>query len=357
MAHDSLRKVIERQSQALSAKVESGKPLAADEVAQLELLSRLKTIRDDVAPFRKSWWPAVALAVTLAILSALLFIRVPETDVELDLAVTELDFNLARDQAVWEPMRVDVLGMSGASSIQAPAAWRSPPDASALRIAGSATLGPAVLPTGARMSLRSTDVAREYALSFQGPKVELHAGVTGPLTVAFAGAPEYKVDVRVPEAIVMRAGQEQNDIDFVLPSFPAHPFVPELRVQSLYLSRIDQFTEGSQTFVRRISTIRSGKLYFESLGGALRNIRAGEALQFENSSGELREIDLKDGQIAIQFHGRVRGMTTGLDEDQRSLMPTCLDWLRARHSLILLWGSALYLFGLIASVLRWWGYK
>ena len=357
MAQDPLRQAIEQQSLALSARVESGKPLSADELAQLELLSRLKTIRDDVAPSRKSWWPAVALAVTLAVLSALLFIRVPETDVELDLAVTELDFNLARDQAVWEPMRVDALGISGVSSIQAPSGWRSPSDASALRIAGSATLAPVVLPTGARMGLRSTGVAREYALSFQAPQVELDAGVTGPLTVAFAGAPAYKVDVQAPEAIVMRSGQEQADIDFLLPSVPASPFVPELRVQNLYLSRIDEFTEGSQTIVRRISTILSGKLYFESLGGSARSIRAGEALRFENSSGEFRELRLKDGQVELQFHGRVRGMTTGVDEDQRSIMPTCLDWLRARHGLILLWGSTLYLFGLIASAMRWWGYK
>ncbi len=355
MAQDPVRQAIERRSAALSAKVAAGQPLGADELAQVELLSRLKTILDDSAAPRKNWWPAAALAATLAVLSALLFVRVTETDVELDLAVTELDFKLARDQAAWEPMRVDALGISGVASIQAPTDWPSPAGASALRISGSATLAPVVLPTGARMSLRSTGVAREYALSLQAPQIELHASVTGPLTVAFSGSPAHKVDVPAPKAIVMRAGREQADIDFVIPSVPARPFTPELRAQNLYLSRIDEFTEGSHTFVRRVSTILSGKLYFESLGGSERGIRSGEALQFEMSSGEFRELCLKDGQIDIQFHGRVRGMTTGVGEDQRSLMPTCLDWLRARHGPILLWGSALYLFGLITSALRWWG--
>jgi hypothetical protein len=35
-------------------------------------------------------------------------------------------------------------------------------------------------------------------------------------------------------------------------------------------------------------------------------------------------------------------------------MPTWLEWLRARHGLSLLWGTALYLFGLAVGVLRWW---
>jgi hypothetical protein len=34
-------------------------------------------------------------------------------------------------------------------------------------------------------------------------------------------------------------------------------------------------------------------------------------------------------------------------------MPTWLDWLKARRGLYLLWGTAIYVFGLIAGVLRW----
>ena len=355
MAQDPVREALERQSANLSAKVAAGRPLESDELAQLELLSRLKTIHDDFAAPRKNWWPPVAFAATLAILSALLFVRVAETDVKLDLALSELDFSLVGDQAPWEPMRVDALGISGMSSIQAPSDWSAPPDASAMRIAGSATLAPAVLPTGTAMSLRSTGVDRQYTLSFQAPQIELRAGVTGPLTIAFAGSAEQKKDAATPRAIVMRAGRERADMDFVIPSVSARPFAPELRVEHLNLSRIDEFSQDRHTFVRRVSTILSGKVYFESLGGSERSIRSGEALQFQKSSGEFRELRLKDGEIELQFYGRVGGMTTGVGDNQRSLMPTYLDWLRARHGPILLWGSAMYLFGLITAALRWWG--
>jgi hypothetical protein len=50
-------------------------------------------------------------------------------------------------------------------------------------------------------------------------------------------------------------------------------------------------------------------------------------------------------------------MTTGAGEGHRSLMPTRLEWLQARHGLSLLWASSLYLMGIIGVVLHWWGIK
>ena len=35
-------------------------------------------------------------------------------------------------------------------------------------------------------------------------------------------------------------------------------------------------------------------------------------------------------------------------------MPTLLDWLRQRQGLSLLWGTALYLFGIVTTFRRWW---
>jgi hypothetical protein len=54
---------------------------------------------------------------------------------------------------------------------------------------------------------------------------------------------------------------------------------------------------------------------------------------------------------------RQLGMTTGSGEGRRTLMPTYLEWMRARHGVSLLWGTTLYLFGLIAGALRWWGVR
>jgi hypothetical protein len=69
--------------------------------------------------------------------------------------------------------------------------------------------------------------------------------------------------------------------------------------------------------------------------------------------GEIRIAELRTDAVALQFHGWVTGITTGSPENPSSLMPTWLEWLRERKALYLFWGTALYLFGLAAGVMRW----
>jgi hypothetical protein len=103
----------------------------------------------------------------------------------------------------------------------------------------------------------------------------------------------------------------------------------------------------------RCRSILSGSIYFEELNGQELKVRPGEEIRFENSQGEIESLELKEDGVVFQFRGRVHGMTAGSAETSRSLMPTWLDWLKARRGLYLLWGTAVYLFGLIVGVLRW----
>jgi hypothetical protein len=56
--------------------------------------------------------------------------------------------------------------------------------------------------------------------------------------------------------------------------------------------------------------------------------------------------------IGVQFHGTVSGMTAGSAEIRRSLMPTFLEWLAARQSLLLLWIGSSTAIGIIARLLK-----
>jgi hypothetical protein len=80
-------------------------------------------------------------------------------------------------------------------------------------------------------------------------------------------------------------------------------------------------------------------------------------IQFKESLGEMRTLQMQNGKIVLKFHGLVRGMHTGTGDSKWSLMPTYLDWLQARHALTLLWGTTLYFFGLVLGALRWWGVR
>ncbi len=198
------------------------------------------------------------------------------------------------------------------------------------------------------MGLQPLDGPHEYALSINAPGASMRADVNGTVNFALAGFAPWDVEFRSPRPILLRAGPNDVDLDVTFPAATPSPFSPQLSIRDLSLFRIDEFTEGNRSLVRRTSTVLSGMLFLESLNSEERHIRPGEALQFEKSDGN---------RIALRYRGRVRGMTTGSGEGHRSLMPTYLEWLRARHALSLLWGSALYSFGLIAGALKWWGVR
>jgi hypothetical protein len=176
------------------------------------------------------------------------------------------------------------------------------------------------------------------------------------MQIALPGKMPENFDFASPRAILMRADSQFVDLTLSFPeaSKPGQ-FSSQLLADDLTLFRIDEFVDQKHTLVRQVSTILSGTLYYESLNGKERPLRASEALRFEQSRGEIRTIQLHNDHIALKYFGRVRGMQTGSDENRRSLMPTYLEWLSARHGLSLLWGTTLYLFGLIVGVLRWWG--
>jgi hypothetical protein len=145
------------------------------------------------------------------------------------------------------------------------------------------------------------------------------------------------------------------DLSLGLSNGVAEVFRSQLQFEDLSLVRIDEDSDISQSHLRRESTVRSGTLYFEALDGRARAIRPGEMLEFEQARGWIRKIELGEEGLTVMLRMTVAEIRTGWDGSSRSLMPTYLEWLRARHGLYLLWGTVGYLFSLALSLLRWWG--
>ena len=71
--------------------------------------------------------------------------------------------------------------------------------------------------------------------------------------------------------------------------------------------------------------------------------------------GEIRTLRWNEDHLALDFQGRVRGMSTGRGGSRRSLMPSPMDWLRASQGdVAVIWGGALYAIACALAVLRWW---
>ncbi len=306
----------------------------------------------------------------MTIVSVLFFARVPETEIELDAALSQLGFRLPQQQVLTDVTKLSSLGVSGLAELQMPRGGSResrtirPADASgtAVRLSsadgqrkGELTLDALNVPAATQVWLRPTEVPQEWRLSLHGPDLTLQAAVDGPIRIGLAGVPSEKVDFPSPQPVVMRSGQNDIDLDMEFPAGSKSSFSPQDVVEALSFTRVDEHSDAEHTLVRRISTILSGSLYFEALAGREQRLRSGEGLRFQSSHGEIRTLELRDGHVALTFHGNVRGMTTGAGENRRSLMPTYLEWLSAQHGLSLLWGSTIYLFGLVIGLLRKWG--
>jgi hypothetical protein len=369
---DRLRELLSRNTKALTDEaIQSGGQISPAHLEELDRLAKLIEIRaaSEPHPIRPRWPIPVLLGITLAVVSVLLFARVSETEIELDLVLSEVSFKLTQEQVLSDAMKLSTLVVSGQEEIRFPRVGSraeqtfraSEGSGSAIKLIsasdgkeqGAVTLAQLTLPAETRIWLRPTEVAKEYRLTIKGTDLKLKVDVTGPVGVTIAGTHPEQLDFNSPEAIHLQSRSDDIDLDLGFTELTKSTFSPQLSVTDISLMSVTKLFDVNQTIVRRISAVLSGSLYFESLGGRELRLRPGEAINFHSSQGQVRTLALQDGGIAFAFHGNVRGMTAGVDQ-KRSLMPTYLEWLHARHSLSLLWGTSLYVLGLIISVWSWW---
>jgi len=374
----ALRETLRRESEAASAEaIQSGGKISPDRLERLQHLARLVEIHQATHPPKAlRRWPVVAtLGVTLLSASALLFLRVSATDIELDVIVSEVGFTLPSSQQLLGSTAVAVLGVSGLRGFEFPGdgghdarAHQSAPGVAgdlAIRLAsdsigsrrGTIDLAPITLPATTRVRVQGSGVAHQFRLSFEALRDSvsaLNVHVLGPVSASAVGSPSDRLDLAAPRVVVLTPHSGDLDLDLTFRTPIGSPFAPQLSAVDLTLQRVEQTFDGDQPIVRNLSTIQSGTIYLESLAGEKRQLRPGEPLAFAQSRGSIRALELRDDGIALTFVGRVRGMSTGFGDGSRSVMPTWLEWLKARHGLSLLWGTSLYLFGLILGVARWW---
>ncbi len=312
------------------------------------------------------WLPALVFFATLLIASVLLFVRVSTTSIELIGSFSGLGFVSAREQPLGHPMRVAALGISGAKEMELPEEVPSAAGATALRgavdetvggpRAGSIIVDQIMVPEGTQVWLTQTN-GWQYRLSLRAAApgaIAVHVDVAGALQFTPSTATRPTTVLRAPRAVDVASSSGTLDLDFTLATGAQPPRWEQVAVRDLRLNRVEDLQDAARPLARPVSTIQSGSLYFEALGGTERKLRTGELLRFGAVSGTLLTLDLRPGEIAATFQGEVREMRSGSGDEPRSLMPTLLDWLRKRQALSLLWGTALYLSGIGLTLRRWW---
>ena len=371
---DALRELLDRELSDLTT--DAADPdfvLTGERFDGLRRLSQLIAIRESARPKVRNWLSALVVLGTLAVVTVLLFARVGETDIELEVNAAELAFDIPKDQVLTDAMNLAAIGASGLRAVDLPAllAFKprpgNPSDRHEVSVVlgaatsgssrGTLTLAPVRVAAGKRLSFQRSSRPNGYRVSIDGRGLMLQAALSGTVSVGLSGAVAQTQTLASPQQIMLSGGAEDLDLDLEFESLPQRPLAAQLEVRNLSFGRIDQYLGTDRTMLSRVSTVLGGTLFFEALDGKERRLRAGEELRFGMSLGNVRALELQQDAIALKFHGRVREMTIGTGDNQRSLMPTYLEWLQARHALSLLWGTSLYLVGLVAGVLRWWGLR
>jgi len=306
---------------------------------------------------------------TLVVASILLFVHVRSTGIELDAVLSGVGFVSPREQAVTRPMALAALSASGLAGAELPSAGvatseTEPPAAVQLVAegegarAGSISLDRIVVPAGTRVTLSRTDVPRQYRLSLRAERpapITVRADVHGAVQLRPANARPTALELAAPQSVVFTSSSNDLDLDITLPEGAAAPPMRQLGAASLRLHEMEEDLVSDAPDARPLSTIQSGSIYFGSLGGDARELRDGELIRFEDVRGTIQTLQLGADAISIRFQGDARGMRSGYGDAPRTLMPTLLDSLRAREGVKLLWGTALWLFGMVMALRRWWG--
>jgi hypothetical protein len=336
----------------------------------MESLARLKALIEigrylAPKPSHRRWPVAATLVLALVLASFLFFDRMPSADVEMDIKVSEVAFELSRPYKLWDRLGVSVAGVSGVERIEMPAAaggaganaadseFQVETESKGKR-SGSANLEPLELPAKVMVRLGKTGVPHQYRLSFQSKGVEIRVDAVGPVAVLRPGAPPARLDFAIPQSVGSLSGSNATDIDFTPSHAPTGNFLQEVPIEKLSVSRVERYSDGDRSIVRRVSTVLSGSTYFEALGTETA-MRPAEEILIGSAVGEIRTLALEENDLAVKFHGQVKGLSNGFEESVTDIMPTRLEWLRAVHGLPLLWGTALYLFTMAAALIRWWG--
>ena len=185
-----MRSLLDSQLQELIDAVRaSGGQVPSELSANAERLAGLLRLQRELAPqvrTRQRWFMVALFVATLALVTLLLLATVPETEVELDLVVSELRFTLSAPQQLSELQQLASLGASGLAKVALPGVQVAASSTSRvlLRAAsgaagGTITLAPLLASKGAEVTLRIGDVPNELRMSVKGLDTTVQADVSG----------------------------------------------------------------------------------------------------------------------------------------------------------------------------------
>ncbi len=287
-------------------------------------------------------WAPAALALVLLVLACW---PAPRAEARLDLHVSRLSFQLARNTAVVERLRLDEIAATQLAALRLPALpaadqRRAPAGAGSkgFRLAmqryaaptTELTLNTPPLPAGTRVAVDhlgadGDDAPNAYRFSIDGAEEELRVTFRGDVVLKRFGDPAALLHFDEPDSVVFSPQSRSLDLDVALSRFTGDELARAVPIARLDLLRIVEQQGAATSAVREEPTVLDGKVRVPA-SGALHALKKGDSLRWAAIAGSLSDLRLGDDGIRFTFQGTVSNLErTAPGLRPENLMPSILE--------------------------------
>jgi hypothetical protein len=322
---------------------------------------------------KKMLYPFLVLFVLL-MLSYIVFLPVPETEIELIINVTYLEFdtpNLPQNQILLSNLKAKSIGAKRLNQVGVLGTQpqRSQKNEfidmllSAKDAESTLSLGELRLNSDSTVQIGvNPSEKNKYDLTITGTELTTNVQAKGIIEVIakeLTPFPDTQLEIPYGGQITLfpsanREDREELSLAIMTPINRKDYIASQVTTSQIRLFEIVNSFDTQKSLVQRVSSIESGTLFLEELDSKELKLRPGEPLQFDSAEGIIRRIDLNNEYLTLQFRGIVKGLRTGLPNSSRSLMPTYIERLQANNSLMTLLGAVIALLTLVFTAFDWW---
>lgn len=331
---------------------------APDIKAQLDRInsySSLLSVSESLS-HREWMWPAAITCFCLAVVGILWSVHVSRTDVSLSLDTTSVRASLIEPWQFENVFRSSLMHFERLSAINAPNLGISiEPDSGDAWLAlegGQIALQSLQVKPNALIEILNEDNAVDLYTS-RAPLVG-RVSVLGKVTVT--AGPKYGVvtvhhsfDISIPETIDFSVDDPQDIPTQISVHDPAKWSLSRLPYSQISFTR-EEVSGAAQRAVR--SGITKGTIRFNDTSWPVLDVREGDLLRVNETASARIETRGESGVMHVALNGLVGNVTVGDSEASKDLAPSYLEYLYNRKSLVFVWTTIVFLWGLIWRVSR-----
>jgi hypothetical protein len=365
----ALKARLVQETNALVNSAEHGSAVTASDVRRIlriqQLLEAHERMASSKTSHRNRWYFATAILVVIIAVSFLAATRVSHSRAHLKIETDAVQLQVAKPGVLGRRhLALRSILASEITTVSNPETDQQTPASSFDLVA-------------------SGDVSNEKGIWIEpisvrsASKVQIEAGAIPHGIRAVIDQPtEIAVSVIYAGAVHRTTDAENGDSDFDIPSidkltstermqlllaFADHNACVICRpvaIQRMNFDAIDRRDEGTNVVYETYSPVHSAEIRLQGVADVNYKLEERDTLVPNVVSGTVtRLLPMPSGTLMVEFEGELSGLSTGTGDDQRSLMPTRLEWLITHHSRATAWTVAVYLCGLMLAAARWWGVK